>query len=133
MNATDALNRLKRMVQSSIEPTLSDAELDDLLSLAQVVDADGRKPSNDAWEPTYGAIEINGSAAEGWRWKAAKLGAGETFSSDGATFNPETRRQFCMDMAKQYQSRIHGTQRMTGRTANSINGAVWLYDEALVN
>lgn len=117
MNAAAALVRLQRLVQSDVEPTLSSAELDDLLSLAAVVDEDGNQPDADDWTPTYAAMWLNSAAAEGWRTKAAKLGAGETFSSDGASFDPETRRKFCQEQARLYDNKVAGTVRVPGRTA----------------
>lgn len=131
MNATDALARLKRMVQDDVEPTLSDDDLNDLLSLAAVVDADDRRPDNDAWEPTYSVIFLNASAAEGWMVKAGKLSAGETFSSDGASFNPEVRIRSCLDLAERYRKRVVGTNNTPGRTAQSP--AALLYEETLLN
>lgn len=117
MNAETALTRLKRMVQDDVEPSLSDADLHDLLTYAAVADSDGRRPDDDAWQPAYSAVWLNAAAAEGWRTKAAKLGAGETFTSDGASFDPQARRAFCLEMATTYQRRIAGSSRTPGRTA----------------
>jgi len=131
MNATDALARLQRMTQYATEPALTSDDLSDLLMHAASEDEDGREPQEDAWEPTYSAIWLNAAAAEGWRWKAGKLGAGETFSSDGASFNPEQRRNFCLEMAQRYQMRVAGSIRTKGRTAQASSAID--YDKALVN
>lgn len=131
MNATAALARLRRMVQATVIPQLNDDELADLLSMAAVADSTGLAPEHDDWTATYSAIALNASAAEGWRWKAGKLSEGETFSADGASFQPEVRRQFCMDMAERYQRRVRGTITVTGRVAQSP--LIALYDEVLAN
>lgn len=131
MNATVALQRLRRMVQATVIPQLTDDELADLLSMAAVADTSGLAPDHDDWTATYSAVQMNAAAAEGWRWKAGKLSEGETFSADGANFNPEVRRQFCMDMAASYAKRITGNIRTPGRVAQSPSAL--LYDEVLAN
>lgn len=117
MDAATALARLELFTQSDVEPTLSEAELDVLLTLAQVPDADGYEPQDDDWTPTYSATFLNLSIAEGWEVKAAKLGAGETFSADGASFNPETRRQFCLDKAAVYRKKVGASAIVSGRAS----------------
>lgn len=131
MNAADALLRLRRMTQSNVIPQLNEDELADLLTMAAVQDSSGLAPDDDDWTATYSTVYLNASAAEGWRWKAGKLSEGETFSADGASFNPEVRRQFCLDMAERYGKRIAGTMRTPGRVAQSP--AASLYDEVLLN
>lgn len=116
MNATLALARLKLAVQDTVEPTLSAGELDTLLTFAATVDADGNEPQDDAYTPTYSAMTLNLAIAEGWAVKAAKLGAGENFSSDGATFDPQTRRAFCLDQAATFRKKVSGSAVMLGRT-----------------
>lgn len=116
MNATTALARLEMFVQSAIEPTLSGGELDVLLSLAAIVDEDGYEPQDDDWTPTYSPNLLNLAIAQGWNVKAGKLGAGETGSSDGATFNPEVRRQFCLDQEMKYRNKVSGSFLTAGRT-----------------
>jgi len=112
-----ALTRLQNMTQSGVEPVLSSDELIDLLSMAAILDNTGRTSSDASWTPTYAAGSLNAAAAEGWRWKAGKLGDGETFTGDGATFSPEIRRQFCMDQADVYRKRIVGSVPLIGRTS----------------
>jgi hypothetical protein len=121
MNADAALARLSRMLQNDIEPVLSDETLTDLLSYAAIRDADRNAVDHEAWTPTYSAIWLNGAAAEGWRAKAARLGAGETFSADGFSAHPEERRQFCLDMARAYDQRVGGTMGLPGRTVQSAD------------
>jgi hypothetical protein len=129
MNAAAALIRLQNATQSSVEPALSSDELTDLLALAAIVDAVGKTPADAGWTPTYSPNALNGAAAEGWRWKAGKLGDGETFSGDGASFNPEVRRTFCMDQAEVYRKRIVGTMPLTGRTSQRFGLGTAVGDE----
>jgi hypothetical protein len=60
---------------------------------------------------------LNKSIAAAWEMKAGKLSAGESFTSDGATFNPQERRQFALDMADRYRRKVAGSVETPGRTA----------------
>lgn len=74
-----------------------------------------------AWTPTYGLAGLNRAALEGWQRKFARLTAGETFSADGASFNPEARRRDIMAMIDHYRRRAGGAGsfRLTGRTGRT--------------
>lgn len=76
------------------------------------------------WTPTYDGGRLNSAAAEGWRLKAGKLGAGESFSADGASFDPDKRRAFCLAMAKEYRNKVAGTAATPGRVAQGQVGYV---------
>lgn len=131
MDADAALARLYRMTAAEVEPVLGSAELEDLLSLAAITDTSGIYPDDDDWTPTYNAIWLNAAAAEGWRTKAAKLGGGENFSSDGASFDPQVRRQFCLDMADTYAKKVAGSPSVAGRTA-TIGGVAALFGDLVL-
>jgi hypothetical protein len=105
------------MAQSDVEPTLSSDELDILLIHAAIVDEDGYEPEDDDWTATYSPVLLNKSIAAAWELKAGKLGAGESFTSDGATFNPQERRQFALDMADRYRRKVAASVETPGRTA----------------
>lgn len=66
------------------------------------------------WVPTYDATRIRKAAAAGWRLKADKLSEGETFSGDGFSDHPETRRQYCLDRAKTFEKGSAGTMMLGG-------------------
>ncbi len=72
-----------------------------------------------AWTPTYSNGGIDRAALEGWLRKYAKLTAGETFSADGASFDPSRRRADIMAMVNEYRRKAGsaGSFRLTGRTA----------------
>jgi hypothetical protein len=54
------------------------------------------------WQPTY---DLNAAAAEGWRWKAAKVTDRVAFGSQGDNYNADQLYQHCIDMAKYYEGR----------------------------
>ena len=95
--------RLKAMVAADSVPVLSAEELTSLLSLSALADSTDLLPSDTDWTPTY---DLNRGAAEGWRWKAAKLAGDYDFSADGATFSRSQARAHCVDMALHYTHRI---------------------------
>ena len=70
-----------------------------------------------AWTPTYGQSGLNLAAMRGWEMKFAKLTDNETFSSDGASFNPEARRADIEKQINMFRRRVGGSFRLTGRTS----------------
>jgi hypothetical protein len=49
----------------------SDDEIDRFLALEKVIDADGYKPDNASWTPTY---DVMRAAGRGWLWLAGTIG-----------------------------------------------------------
>ncbi|RLG78461.1 MAG: hypothetical protein DRO14_00560 [Thermoprotei archaeon] len=114
MTEAEALVRLSRMTASSNDPELTAEELDDLLSMCKVMDADGRAPDDEDWEPTW---DLNRGAAEGWRWKAAKAASRFDFTADGASFDRSQITEHCERMARQYSRRITSNVELPGPLA----------------
>lgn len=54
------------------------------------------------WVPTYCPRRLNKAAAKGCYMKADKLGDGETFSGDGFSDHPETRRDYWIKRGDAY-------------------------------
>lgn len=96
---SDALTKLSRMTASCSEPTLSNEELEDLLTDFALDDADGNAPDSVDWTPTY---NLRAAAREGWRWKAAK--ASELISSDldGDRMSSNQLFEHCSRMIRMY-------------------------------
>lgn len=103
MEQATARARLKAMTAADSAPVLSADELSSLLSLSTTLDAAGRAPTDTAWVETY---DLNRAAAEGWRWKAAKLAAAYDFTADGATYNRSQAVEQCQKMVAQYAGRV---------------------------
>lgn len=87
------------MTASASVPTLSDDDIDDLLTQFSIVDADGLKPSDDDWTPTY---NLRAAAAEGWRSKAAKAAELQSTDLDGDRMSADQVFEHCKDMIKIY-------------------------------
>ena len=103
MPTAEALkNRLKRMTAWDKEPALSSADLDDLLSMYARADANGVAPEVKGWQPTY---DLNGAAAEGWRWKSAKASELVSVDLDGERMSSNQLFAHCNQMARMYASR----------------------------
>lgn len=96
----DVRARLERMLRPDLDPTLTDAEVDDLLAGAKRTDADGLAPSDPAWTPTY---DLDQAAADGWEAKAGKAATGFDFGEDGQRFNRSQLFDQCMKMAALYR------------------------------
>lgn len=106
MTEAEARARLEAMVAASSEPTLSDAEVDDLVDLAKRADSEGRAPSDVAWVPTW---DLNSAASEGWQRKAGKVVANFRFSSDGQSFDRHQVFEMCERRAADYAMRVVGS------------------------
>ncbi len=116
MTEEEAQARLARMTDAASEPVLSWEDIDDLLAMSRMVDANGLAPTDAAWTPTY---DLNRGAAEGWRRKAGKLAMRFDFNADGATFNRSQAVVHCERMAEQYRRRIITSIPVTGTLARS--------------
>ena len=68
----EPIDKLKQLTAWDIEPTLTEDELDELLAVAAVKDADGLTPEEAEWTPTY---DLNTAAARGWLIKAGRAAA----------------------------------------------------------
>lgn len=91
------------MTQYSVAPVLTTPEIDDLLLQVQVADASGVLPTETGYVPTYDSAGLNRAAAEGYRWKAAKLAAEFDVSvGAGTSFKRSQKYQQLMDLASRY-------------------------------
>lgn len=106
MTESEALELLEVMVAWDKVPTLTAFEVGRLVERARRVDTDGLLPSDTGWTGTY---DLNWAAAEGWRWKAAKVAGDFSFSTDGQTFNRVEMVRECRAMAEMYGRRVVGS------------------------
>ncbi len=88
-----------------------------------------------AWPTTVGGTVVDGTvtweckgtaswawtwmlargAAEGWRWKAAKVANSYDFSADGQSFSRSQMFQMCKDMAKMYAKKVTSNVNLPGQ------------------
>jgi len=64
-----------------------------------------------SWAPTY---DLNAAAAEGWRWKAAKVAGSFDFSTDQQDFSRSQMVEMCLAMADRYQKKVTASIRLKG-------------------
>ena len=103
MTHAEAFELLATMTASGTDPMLEERELDALLATHRIADRYGSRPIDSSWEPTY---DFNAAAAEGWRWKAAKVSDRFSFSSDAGSFSRDQVYAHCLQMASHYSSRV---------------------------
>lgn len=89
------------MTGATATPTLSNAELDELLDMFKKVDADGLDPEDAAWTPTY---NMRAAAAEGWRWKAGRASELQSTDLDGDRMSANQVFEHCERMIKRYST-----------------------------
>jgi hypothetical protein len=94
MDAATAETRLRSMVAASEHPTLTDDQITELVDIAQARN----------WD-------LRSTAAEGWRWKAAKVAGAYTFADGDQRFNRSEMHAMCMTMAELFASKRAGTVR----------------------
>lgn len=99
MTEAEARARLESMVAWSVAPTLTIAEVDDLLDQARRADVYGIAPSDTGWTPTW---SFSSAAAAGWRLKASKVVPEFDFASDGQNHQRSQVFDMCMKMADRY-------------------------------
>ena len=63
------LEKLKRMTAWDAEPTLSEGDLNELLTAAALEDAAGLAPSSEEWTPIF---DLNAAASAAWLTKAGR-------------------------------------------------------------
>lgn len=100
MTEAEARARLERMIAPDMDPVLTSADVDDLLTLAKRPDVDGLLPSDVEWTPTW---SLDAAAAAAWEVKAGRAASGYRFSEDGQSFSREQIHTQCLNMAKLYR------------------------------
>lgn len=111
MDEAVARTRLTNMLGAGARPALSDDDIQALLDAYKMTDPDGRAPGDDGWT---GRWALNAAAAEGWRWKAARVAGDFTFSADDASYNKGDVLAHCERMIEQYASLDNGTVDLSG-------------------
>lgn len=94
---------LRQWTQASVDPGLTNQEIEDLLWTARVTDPTGLEIDAILWTPTYGQTELYAAAAAGWRLKAGKVTP--NFDADvgsGTSFKRKQQYDMCIAMADQF-------------------------------
>lgn len=114
MDEATARVRLERMVASDQIPALTGTEVDDLIELAKRPDSDGVAINDPDWTPTW---DLGAAAAEGWRWKAAKVAGHFDFGADGSNLSKSQVMDHCLRMAEVFAT---GAGRRGGATSFAL-------------
>lgn len=109
MTEAEARARLEAMVAKTSEPTLSDEEVDELVTLARRPDQYGTDVNVTGWVETW---DLNAAAAEGWRRKAGKVAGEFDFSIGAGSYSRSQAYAMCLDQAKTYAKKIIGSASM---------------------
>lgn len=95
----DARRLLERATAADTAPTLTTAEIDDLMAMA-------------ASDGTYAGTALNSAAATGWRWKAGKVTPDFDVSLEGGVkFSRDQVYAHCREMELAY---LNGTASVIG-------------------
>lgn len=112
MTEAEALARLTVMTAAESDPVLDSDELEMLLADHRVADATGLGPADAAYTDTW---DLRAAAAEGWRWKAAKVASRYTFSSDVHSHQRDQLQKHCLAMVKEYSASSAGSIELAPR------------------
>lgn len=93
--------RLKIYVAWDKEPSLSQAEITELLALFLVTDASGVAPGGTGYVPTR---NLRAAAREGWRWKLAKAAELQSTDLDGDRMSANQIFEHCERMVRRYSN-----------------------------
>jgi hypothetical protein len=102
-------DKLKKMIAWDAEPALTDGEIDDLLGQSSVMDKNGLKPTDEAWEATY---DLNSAAAAGWLIKAARAASLVEVDPPGSGIVTSKVFDNCRAMARWYATKKTATLRV---------------------
>ncbi len=91
--------RLKAMTAWTVEPVLSESEIDALLTLYSITDADGLTPTDEEWTPTY---NLRAAAREGWSWKMGRCTDLVSTDLDGDRMSSNQAFEHCKAMVAKY-------------------------------
>jgi len=91
--------RLKAMTAWDEEPTLSDTEIDALLTQFSRVDETGLEPSDPSWTATY---DLRAAAKEGWTWKMGRASSLVSTDLDGDRMSSNQVFDHCKEMVRKY-------------------------------
>jgi hypothetical protein len=80
----------------------SDDEITAVIELSPVKDADGYKPTDDDWTPTY---DLNKSASDLWLMQASKWSDEFDFNADGASYTRNQKYEHALTQSRYYMSR----------------------------
>lgn len=102
----DARRLLERATAADTKPTLTTAEVDDLMTAAG---------SDDDGATVYTGADLNRAASTGWTWKAGKVSTKYTMAlGDGVKMNRAEMYAHCLNMAAAYltgRASVIGTPR----------------------
>lgn len=99
MLRTTALARLRLNVQPDADPTLTSDELDTILDLYALQDANGAVPGEDAW---LGLWDIRAASRKAWQVKAAKVVSDVDYDVDGSKYTQSQLTEHCLKQADLY-------------------------------
>lgn len=106
MTEAEAKTKLKLLILDQDDPTLTDAQVVDILAYARRADTDDLDYSDAAWTPTW---DLDAAAAEGWRRKAGLAAARFNFAEDGQRFDRAQVYEHCIKQADYYARRSMGS------------------------
>jgi hypothetical protein len=109
MTEAEAKTQLESMVASAEVPELADAEVDQLVTSAKRHDNAGLAPGVDGWVPTF---NLAAAAAEGWRWKAAKVAGDYDFTIEDEGTDQSQVHRHCLQAAAAQQEEADKLERV---------------------
>lgn len=86
MDANEARAYIALRLQPDVDPVITASELDQLLEVAAVPDADGRAPTDPDWSPSYDIDGCNRAIVDGYDVKIAKAAGRVDFTADTQSF-----------------------------------------------
>ncbi len=96
------IGRVRRLTGEKFNTSYTDAEIQTIIELYPLVDAEGFSPDQDNWTPTY---DLNAAAAAIWEEKASGRTENFDFSADGGSYSRSQSYEMAMKQARYYRSR----------------------------
>lgn len=111
---TPTLDQIARVRAMTATTTADypDAALISAIARYPLLDADGRKPTDAGWTPTY---DLHAAAADVWEEIAARLASQYDFDADGARFARSQTHQHALAQARYHRARRAPMSRTVSR------------------
>jgi hypothetical protein len=111
-----------RFTQADRQPTLSDAEIDELVQMSKRQDSSKRPPTDPAWEPTW---NINAAVALGWEQKAARLATDFDIRSADQDLKRSQAYEMCLRQADRWKRRVTESPELPGSLKRDLPTGVF--------
>jgi hypothetical protein len=114
--------QIVRFTQADRQPTLSDADIDELVAMSKRQDSSKRPPTDAAWEPTW---NINAAVSLGWELKAGLVATDFDVRSADQDLKRSQMHEMCLRQADRWKRRVTESPTIEGSLKRDLPAGVF--------